>query len=82
MAEKLRNMREDLLKVNPPEKCRIDTQALVSIAELAEKSAENKSLNSEDENEKNRMYYTSLIMTFDICAKKCAGEYYNSYLLG
>lgn len=61
-----------LAYIAPPDKCKIDHQILLEGIKLAKEAVE---LNKEDDSP-DFIYMMALLMTFDACAKTCAGDYY------
>ena len=82
LAESAGLIRKEVSKINPPDICRVNAQILIQACELIEKGVSSKDITTDEEISVDIIYPAVLSMTFDVCTKACAGEYYNSYLLG
>ena len=72
-------IKNEVSVLDTPEICRTDAQIIILATDLLKESAEAR---SEQINEYDYVYPTALIMAFDTCAENCAGNYYNSSLMG
>lgn len=72
-------IKNEVSVLDTPEICKTDAQILILATDLLKESAEAR---SEQINEYDYVYPTALLMAFDTCAENCAGNYYNSSLMG
>lgn len=73
-ADSIDVIEKEISYINPPDRCKVDHQILIEGLKLAKEAAE---LNKTDDSGET-VYVLTLLMTFDSCAKTCAGDYYNS----
>ncbi len=72
-AESIDIIEKEVSYIDPPDICIVDHQILIEGIKLAKEAVE---LNKADEGNEDT-YIMALLMTFDSCAKTCAGDYYD-----